>query len=95
MHVRMYIYVGNIYAGQWSDGRRHGLGVETHGRWLYRGEWSAGAKSRYGVRHSTVSGARYEGTWASGLQDGFGVETYADQSEQFFWNSLFNSCQIV
>jgi junctophilin len=71
---------GHVYAGEWSDGRRQGVGTETHGRWIYRGEWTAGLKGRYGIRHSTVSGARYEGTWVGGLQDGFGVETYADQS---------------
>lgn len=75
---------GNAYAGEWADGRRNGLGRETHGRWIYHGEWTAGIKGRYGVRHSAVSGARYEGTWVSSLQDGFGVETYSDNSEFFY-----------
>lgn len=74
-------YAGNTYSGEWADGRRNGLGRETHGRWVYDGEWTAGIKGRYGVRQSTVSGARYEGTWVAGLQDGFGVETYSDNSE--------------
>ena len=52
--------------------------MEARGRWLYRGEWTQGFKGRYGVRQSTVSGAKYEGTWANGLQDGYGSETYAD-----------------
>ena len=55
--------------------------MEARGRWLYRGEWTQGFKGRYGVRQSTVSGAKYEGTWANGLQDGYGSETYADGGE--------------
>ena len=38
------------YAGQWMQGKRHGLGVERRGRWVYRGEWTQGAMGRYGVR---------------------------------------------
>ncbi|XP_014213394.1 junctophilin-1-like [Copidosoma floridanum] len=69
---------GSCYEGQWQNGKRHGLGMETRGRWVYRGEWTQGFKGRYGVRQSTTSTAKYEGTWASGLQDGYGSETYAD-----------------
>ncbi|CAD1477422.1 unnamed protein product, partial [Heterotrigona itama] len=75
---------GSVYEGQWQNGKRHGLGMETRGRWIYRGEWSQGFKGRYGVRQSTTSTARYEGTWASGLQDGYGSETYADSGEFYF-----------
>ncbi|XP_076449568.1 junctophilin-1-like [Babylonia areolata] len=69
---------GNNYRGQWFQGKRHGLGIESKGRWVYRGEWTQGFKGRYGLRHSTSSGARYEGTWTTGLQDGYGCESYAD-----------------
>uniref|UniRef100_A0A2H1V171 SFRICE_017317 n=1 Tax=Spodoptera frugiperda TaxID=7108 RepID=A0A2H1V171_SPOFR len=69
---------GSSFEGQWQNGKRHGLGVETRDRWLYRGEWTQGYKGRYGVRQSTISNAKYEGTWANGLQDGYGSETYAD-----------------
>ena len=69
---------GNTFSGQWQNGKRHGLGVETRGRWIYRGEWNQGLKGRYGVRASLTSGAKYEGTFSSGLQDGYGTETYAD-----------------
>merc|ERR1719431_2314407 len=55
-----------------------GWGMESRGRWLYRGEWTQGFKGRYGVRQSTTTAAKYEGTWANGLQDGYGSETYAD-----------------
>ena len=72
---------GNSYAGEWADGRRNGLGRETHGRWVYHGEWSTGVKGRYGVRRSAVSRAKYEGSWVGGVQDGFGVETYSDCSQ--------------
>ncbi|KAB0407578.1 hypothetical protein E2I00_004118, partial [Balaenoptera physalus] len=61
---------GNTYQGYWAQGKRHGLGVETKGKWMYRGEWSHGFKGRYGVRQSLCTPARYEGTWSNGLQDG-------------------------
>lgn len=83
---------GSSFEGQWQNGRRHGLGVETRGRWIYRGEWTGGAKGRYGVRQSVTSTARYEGTWAGGFQDGYGSETYADGGE-FLTISLF-LCQL-
>jgi MORN repeat len=71
-------YRGSTYEGHWQNGKRHGLGVETRGRWIYRGEWTQGFKGRYGVRQSLTSTAKYDGTWANGLQDGYGSETYAD-----------------
>ena len=69
---------GSSYEGHWQNGKRHGLGVESRGKWLYRGEWTQGFKGRYGVRQATIHCAKYEGTWANGLQDGYGSETYAD-----------------
>ena len=42
-------------------GKRGGLGIETKGRWTYKGEWTCGFKGRYGVRSSTTSRAKYEG----------------------------------
>jgi junctophilin len=81
---------GPVYEGQWLQGRRHGLGIDSRGtpgapanapRWLYKGEWTQGFRGRYGVRQSTATGTKYEGTWTAGLQDGYGVETYADGSK--------------
>lgn len=77
-YFSLCVFSGSSFEGQWQNGRRHGLGVETRGRWIYRGEWTSGSKGRYGVRQSATSTAKYEGTWASGLQDGYGSETYAD-----------------
>lgn len=74
----MFASSGSSFEGQWQNGKRHGLGIETRGRWIYRGEWTQGFKGRYGVRQSATSTAKYEGTWANGLQDGYGSETYAD-----------------
>lgn len=79
--VAFSCFSGSTFEGQWQNGKRHGLGVETRGRWLYRGEWTQGFKGRYGVRQSATSNAKYEGTWANGLQDGYGSETYADGGE--------------
>lgn len=82
---------GSTFEGQWQNGKRHGLGVETRGRWVYRGEWTQGFKGRYGVRQSNTSTAKYEGTWANGLQDGYGSETYADEGK----NSLLDTIKYV
>ena len=38
---------GSYYEGHWQNGKRHGLGVESRGRWLYRGEWTQGFKGQY------------------------------------------------
>ena len=77
------LFSGSFYEGHWQNGKRHGLGVESRGKWLYRGEWTQGFKGRYGVRQSTSTPAKYEGTWANGLQDGYGSETYADGGKIF------------
>ena len=70
---------GSEFAGQWMQGKRHGLGVERRGRWTYRGEWTQGSMGRYGVRHGPQNSvAKYEGTWTTGFQDGYGRETYTD-----------------
>ena len=79
---------GSYYEGHWQNGKRHGLGTEYRGKWLYRGEWTQGFKGRYGVRQAVVSHAKYEGTWANGLQDGYGSETYADSGKLRFRRGL-------
>lgn len=71
---------GHRFEGDWLGGRRHGLGVEFRGKWVYQGEWEDGFKARYGIQKSQ-SGARYEGSWTSGLQEGYGIEIYADKGE--------------
>lgn len=83
-----FIFSGSSFEGQWQNGKRHGLGIETRGRWIYRGEWTQGFKGRYGVRQSATSTAKYEGTWANGLQDGYGSETYADGGNRSFAKPL-------
>ena len=82
----MFFYSGSYYEGHWQNGKRHGLGSEYRGKWLYRGEWTQGFKGRYGVRQAVVSNAKYEGTWANGLQDGYGSETYADSGKEHFFH---------
>uniref|UniRef100_A0A673JS85 Junctophilin 3 n=1 Tax=Sinocyclocheilus rhinocerous TaxID=307959 RepID=A0A673JS85_9TELE len=72
---------GNTYQGTWAQGKRHGIGVENKGKWVYKGEWTHGFKGRYGVRESTGTSGKYEGTWNNGLQDGYGTETYSDGGE--------------
>merc|ERR1712142_293168 len=85
---------GNSFEGQWMAGKRHGLGIEKKGAWIYKGEWTQGFKGRYGVRESSNSGAKYEGTWTTGLQDGYGVETYADGDLSQFEQVAKNNAEV-
>ena len=39
-----FYFSGSYFEGHWQNGKRHGLGVESRGRWLYRGEWTQGFK---------------------------------------------------
>ena len=60
---------GGLLSKLWK-GKRGGLGIETKGRWTYKGEWTCGFKGRYGVRSSTTSRAKYEGElWPWGPRD--------------------------
>ena len=54
------VFKGGLLSKLWK-GKRGGLGIETKGRWTYKGEWTCGFKGRYGVRSSTTSRAKYEG----------------------------------
>ena len=46
-HIKSSFCSGSFYEGHWQNGKRHGLGVESRGRWLYRGEWTQGFKGRW------------------------------------------------
>ena len=46
-HMKNSFCSGSFYEGHWQNGKRHGLGVESRGRWLYRGEWTQGFKGRW------------------------------------------------
>lgn len=67
--------------GLLGAGQAARAGVETKGKWMYRGSGHMASRGRYGVRQSLCTLARYEGTWSNGLQDGYGVETYGDGGE--------------
>ena len=49
----LVFFSGSYFEGHWQNGKRHGLGVESRGRWLYRGEWTQGfkgiAKKNYAI----------------------------------------------
>ncbi|CAH8552429.1 unnamed protein product [Schistosoma turkestanicum] len=71
---------GNMYAGTWIKGKRHGDGVQVRGKWIYQGEFNAGAFGPYGVKTAINSQAKYEGSWNLNRSEGFGIETCADGS---------------
>ena len=39
-------FSGSYFEGHWQNGKRHGLGVECRGKWIYRGEWTQGFKGK-------------------------------------------------
>uniref|UniRef100_A0A914WK52 Uncharacterized protein n=1 Tax=Plectus sambesii TaxID=2011161 RepID=A0A914WK52_9BILA len=69
---------GDIYEGQWKNGKREGAGVQRCGEWVYRGEWARGSKNGYGLRQRRGSLSCYRGAWYDGLYHGYGMETYGD-----------------
>ena len=67
---------GGLLSKLWK-GKRGGLGIETKGRWTYKGEWTCGFKGRYGVRSSTTSRAKYEGElWPWGPRESRAVTSW-------------------
>mmetsp|Transcript_30489 Transcript_30489/g.61433 ORF Transcript_30489/g.61433 Transcript_30489/m.61433 type:complete len:95 (-) Transcript_30489:1521-1805(-) len=84
---------GNVYSGQWVDGKRQGQGRM---QWLdanelYVGEWAGGRQHGSGVHFwlpaDGDAAARnlpalnyYDGEWKDGLRSGFGIFNYADGS---------------
>jgi hypothetical protein len=68
---------GATYAGEFADGKLHGIGklVWPDGV-VYEGEFAGGLKHGRGV-HTMADGAVYDGTFSKGLQDGKGCITYA------------------
>ena len=60
---------GGYYEGEFSDGKRHGMGVyELPNGYKYIGEWVNGEIFGHGVAHYP-NGSRYEGTFSEGKPD--------------------------
>jgi len=64
---------GERYAGDWRDGKYHGIGTYTFPRgWRYVGEWWDGKYHGQG-RYTLPSGEEYVGEWRDGKRNGQGT----------------------
>ncbi|KAL9188888.1 hypothetical protein ACHAXT_011378 [Thalassiosira profunda] len=69
---------GNIYQGEWAEGKPHGRGTKT---WVdgdvYEGEWKDGCHHGRGF-FIFADGDVYDGEWKDNIYDGTGTFTWAD-----------------
>ncbi len=89
---------GSQYAGEFANGRAHGLGVYTYGKragttdagLVYYGEFVDGKRTGVGL-YSWPDGALYGGDVVDGQITGFGVFMFADEhrSEGSFRNGKY------
>ena len=73
-----YIYEnGEIYIGQWSNGKRHGKGIlyYDNGKIAYEGDFVNDFYDGYGTYYYE-KGGYYEGEWKKGKKDGKGIIFY-------------------
>ncbi|PIE40695.1 MAG: hypothetical protein CSA49_07155 [Gammaproteobacteria bacterium] len=79
---------GNVYTGEWKDGRKSGNGVQiwTNGN-RYEGEWSENRQNGQGTM-TWANKDEYTGQWAGGKRHGTGTMTWADGSSyQGYWQA--------
>ena len=68
----LFHYSGSSFEGHWQNGKRHGLGVETRGRWLYRGEWTQDKKHGNGRMICANGQEHFDGQWVDNKRHGRG-----------------------
>jgi len=70
---------GRVYEGQWQNGDRHGVGVQTYADGsIYHGKWLDDEKA--GGTLVFDSGEMYQGQWKNGMMHGKGALVYEDGS---------------
>ena len=72
---------GDVYEGEWADGRYHGRGKYWSPSGAgdeYEGEWRADRPHGHGRYLWRSSGEVYEGEWHDGMRDGKGKVILAD-----------------
>jgi hypothetical protein len=68
-----------VYAGNWKEGKRDGMGVQFYPDGArYEGFWAAGLRHGKGTLYQP-NGSVYIGDWHQGLQCGFGTLVRANQ----------------
>jgi hypothetical protein len=68
-------YSGDLYEGQFNNGRIHGVGryIYANGD-IYEGEFKSNIRDGYGVLHyGNPEGRIYSGNWKFGLKSGWGT----------------------
>lgn len=68
---------GDVYKGEWKDGKENGHGSFVCDKYTYDGEWKNGNENGYGVENYFGLGI-YEGNWADGDECGHGIMKYTD-----------------
>jgi hypothetical protein len=70
---------GDVYEGQWLNGKRHGIGtyVWNFSRGQYAGEWQHSYQHGHGVR-TYPNGDEYDGEWQLDNRDGQGIMRHAN-----------------
>jgi hypothetical protein len=70
---------GDIYTGEFVDGRRNGHGTLKYSNGdIYEGEWKDGNTSICIGKFTGFNGATFEGQWRDGKMDGHGKMVYAN-----------------
>eukprot|EP00824_Muranothrix_gubernata_P014838 TRINITY_DN30768_c0_g1_i2.p1 TRINITY_DN30768_c0_g1~~TRINITY_DN30768_c0_g1_i2.p1 ORF type:complete len:208 (+),score=44.94 TRINITY_DN30768_c0_g1_i2:76-624(+) len=68
---------GDVYEGEWKEGRYHGHGTYSYGRGgMFDGEWARGRKSGHG-KETYATGDTYVGAFQLNERHGEGRMTYA------------------
>ncbi|KAJ3359593.1 hypothetical protein GGF32_009149 [Allomyces javanicus] len=79
-----------IYAGDWQDDERHGVGTAYYPDGArYEGQWVGGMRCGWGTMHY-ADGARYDGEWRQDKRHGQGILLLAnhDRFEGIFVNDM-------
>lgn len=65
------------YTGEFSEGKRSGVGFMDEGEDYYIGEWKNDVRNGYGYRHY-FDGSVFEGSWIDDMPGGQGSYTYVN-----------------
>ena len=93
-----YTYAGgNIYVGEYKDGKRHGQGTYTYASGnIYVGEWKEDGRHGQGT-YTFTNGDIYVGEYKDGKRHGQGTFTFVDGTKYvgFFMNNDYvpNICE--
>ena len=77
---------GDLYVGEWAEGKRNGKGSYAHsvGDWetdLYVGDFKNDQKDGYGI-YTYTDGVRYIGEFKNDLKDGLGKYIFLNATTQ-------------